>query len=211
MTEGFFDTGNLLMDPLENLPVCLVTRSMGRRLLREAGEEDDMAGLRWISFCGPTGEKGIMPVIRPEELLIHDGGTVRSCRVVLAFVPDDAGAQPWGENVGLLLHGWLMDGAFAEEKKVGKDYETIRHHDPFQGKGTHRRYDTAASAPPGLVLVRHGTPEGMLHRRKRGFATASVSGRGEGADPADAHRSGKRQDDSDREKSAAGGLYCEEV
>jgi len=122
---GFLDTGNLLMDPLEGCPVCLVTGSLGGKIAQSAGESFSRETLRKIPYRTAAGEEGNLSVIPPKRIQIGDETGMRGYRVTLAVVEDDGQERPWGEDVEILLHGWLMDEAFGDCEKVGMGYETV--------------------------------------------------------------------------------------
>lgn len=123
--EGFVDTGNLLMDPLEGRPVCLVTESFWRKLTRAAGGSPPSETLRKIPYRTAAGEEGELSVIPPEQIRIGGESGGRGCRVTLAVVKDGEKGRPWGDHVEILLHGWLMDEAFGDCEKVGMGHETV--------------------------------------------------------------------------------------
>lgn len=128
---GFIDTGNLLMDPLENRPVCLVGEELGRKLAQAAGESFSPERLRRISYCGAAGDQGTLSVIPAEEIRIHREEGTYSYQVTLAVARDGGRGNLWGKNVDILLHGWLLDEAFGDYKKVGNNHETMENRDDF--------------------------------------------------------------------------------
>lgn len=76
------DSGNLLRDPLTGLPVIVISRQAGQKLM--AGQ---MANLRLIPVRTVTG-RALMPVFRPGQVRVRSPGGWRAVQAVVGITPD---------------------------------------------------------------------------------------------------------------------------
>ncbi|MBQ8590621.1 MAG: sigma-E processing peptidase SpoIIGA [Firmicutes bacterium] len=120
-TKGYYDTGNLLTDPLTGLPVCFVTEEL---IMALAGTEFSK---REIVFSGADGEKRTIPVFQPDYIAIYHGKNSYRYPVILAIVSKERQKQ-WGKECSVLIHSSLLEtvGRYREEVKEGIEYENDR-------------------------------------------------------------------------------------
>ena len=119
---GFFDTGNLLMDPVNRQPVSIIKQELLGKIVSselteklmyikeepEALESTELALLQphFLRFRGAGGKEGLLLAVVLEELVIQTPGrVVHVGKPVLAITSEPSAL---GEEYGILLNSRLL-------------------------------------------------------------------------------------------------------
>lgn len=86
--SALVDTGNLLRDPLTDLPVIVCARKAAAPLCPDALREAYPPGLRLLSVRTVAGS-ALMPVFRPDSLFIRQDHAWREIKAVVGLAPLD--------------------------------------------------------------------------------------------------------------------------
>lgn len=128
--HGFIDTGNTLHDPLSGMPVVIAGKNIAQNLftddwldaltspIENAGKlgAGTISGFRLIPYSTVSG-KGLIPVFRPEKLIISTEATEYTVENVLIGFPSANGALMQEENI-------ILNPEILSSSKINKPERT---------------------------------------------------------------------------------------